>query len=258
MDRIATEENAFRQELELIRTDRVHGATFLAQRAIWALAHVASGSDAADQSSDAAAELAAARPYVASIESGVALLLARLRNSGWDPARALAMASELIAEVQQKVEAAARQAAILLPSGSTVLTCSYSTTVAHAVAAASQMRKRVAAKVLPSAGYGRLLAFETRNLGVDMEVVNGLPRGAEASSTVGLIGAVAVTGSTVISGAPSLGLAHWCFDRRLPLYVVCDSLKVVDWLSIGGTPLPRGMQRIPPRYVTRVITETAA
>ena len=248
--------NTFPQELELIRADRVHGATFLAQRAIWALARVAAGNDTADRSVDAAAvELAAAKPYMASIGNGVGLLLARLRESNWDHARALALASELIAEVQQKTEEAARQAAALLPFGSLVLTCSYSVTVTHAIVAASQMGKRVTARALPSAGYGRLMAAEARSLGVDMEVTSTLPKRGAAGNAVGLIGADAVTGSTVINGAPSLGLARWCFDRQLPFYVVCDSLKLSDRPLVGSTALPQGMQRIPIRYVTTVITE---
>ena len=73
---------------------------------------------------------------------------------------------------------------------------------------------------------------------------------------MGLIGADAVyPGASVVNGAPSLGLARWCADRRLAFYVVCDSLKLSAQAAKESAALPRGLERIPMRYVTSLITE---
>ena len=256
---MTTAANNFQQELAFIRSDRAHGAGFMAQRAIWALAQAASEDDATERSVVAAAEeMVSVRPHMASIGNSVCLLLAQLQEAGWDRAKAPALAAALIAQLQQLAEEAAGHAAAVLPLTGLVLTCSSSDTVVQTLLAARQTGRQLTAKVLPSAGYGRLMASEARDLGVEMEVVNTLPKGVTAEDTVGLIGADAVVaGKVVVNGAPSLGLARWCFDRGLHFYVVCDSLKLLDRLP-ADTALPRGMQRVPMRYVTAVVTELGA
>ncbi len=249
--------DTFRQQLASIRGDRTHGAAFLAQRAIWTLAQIASEEGATWESvTAAAAKLDQLRPDMASIANGVHLLLDRLQKAGEDLGKTPTLATELIAEAQGWAEQAAGRAAALLPEAGIVLTCSYSTTVVQALATAWRQGKRFQAQVLPSAGYGTLTAEEAQQAGVDAQVVGTLPREAKSSTTVGLIGADTVyPGSFVVNGAPSLGLAQWCADRRLPFYVVCDSLKIAARLPQHRLALPRGMQRIPWRYVAAIITE---
>ena len=206
-----------------------------------------------------AGELARVKPHMGSIINGVQLLLGRLREAAWDPRKASTLAADLIAEAQRKAEQAADHAALLLPQQGTVLTCSYSDTVVQALWAAHRLGRQLTVKVLPSAGYGRLMAEEARRLGVKAEVVNTLPKGATTDDTAGLIGAdTVVPGKVVINGAPSLGLAKWCSDRALRLYVVCDSLKLLAQAPVGATALPPGMERVPMRHVAAVVTETGA
>ena len=253
-------DEAFREQLAAIRGDRTSGAGLLAQRALWALAQVASAEGATLESVEASAkELAKVRPALASVANSVHTFLARLEDTGWDLQRAPALASRLITEAQQRAEEAANHAAALLPERGTVLTCSSSATVVRALMAAHRLGRRFDTLVLPSGGYGRLMAAEARQVGVTIAVVNTLPKGRRSDDTVGLIGAdTVVTGECVINGAPSLGLARWCFDRDLPFYVVCDSRKVVPQPTKGGAPLPRGVERIPLRYITAIVTESGA
>ena len=250
--------DTFRHRLAAIRDDRVHGAGFLAQRAIWAVGQAALDDGATQESVKAAAqELAQLRPGMASIANGVRLLLERLQEAGAELDMAPTLATELIAEVQQWAERAASNAAARLTEGGVVLTCSYSATVVQALVAARRRRRRVQARVLPSAGYGAQMVEEARQAGVDAEVVNTLPKDATPDSTVGLIGADAVyPGAFLVNGAPSLGLARWCADRGLPFYAVCDSLKISAQPPPHGLALPRGMERIPLQHVTAVITES--
>ena len=248
----------FQQQLAAIRGDRTHGAAFLAQRAIWALAQVASKESATWESvREAAGKLDQLRPDMASIANGVHLLLARLQKAGEDLRNTPTLATELIAETQGWAEQAAGRAAALIPQTGIVLTCSYSTTVVQTLATAWRQGRRFQAQVLPSAGYGALTAEEAQQAGVDAQVVGTLPRGATSNTTVGLIGADTVyPGSFVVNGAPSLGLAQWCADRGLPFYVVCDSLKIAARAPQDRLVLPRGMQRIPWRYMAAIITES--
>ena len=254
------EAESFQNQLAAIHADRLHGAGFLAQRAIWTMAQMASANGATrDSVGAAAAELAAARPEMASVGNGIRLLLERLAAVRWDLAKAPAQAANLIVEVQRNVGEAARHAAAILPEDSLVLTCSHSATVVQALVAAHLAGRGVTARVLPSAGYGHRTAQDARQGGVDALVVNTLPKGATAADTVGLIGAHTVRpGESVVHGAPSLGLAKWCFDRGLPLYVVCDSLRLTTLPAAPGKQLRRGIERIAWRYVTALITEEGA
>ena len=248
--------DTLKRRVAAIRDDRVHGAGFLAQRAIWVVAQAALDPGATMDSVTAAArELAQLRPEMASLANGVRLLLERLQGADLDQAPTLA--TELIAEVQQLSERAARNAAARLPEGGTVLTCSYSATVVQALVVSRRRRRRVQARVLPSAGHGARTVEEARRDGVDAEVISTLPRDATPDTTVGLIGADAVyPGAFVVNGAPSLGLARWCADRGLSLYVVCDSLKIAAQPPPQKLALPRGMERIPLQLVTAIITES--
>ena len=255
---MATTVDAVQQQLIALRDDRAHGASFLAQRAVWALARTASVEGATEESvAAAAAALARVRPFMSSVANSVQLLLARLQEAGWDLQRAPALAADVIAESQRRAQEAARRAAALLPLGGMVLTCSHSSTVVQTLAAAGQQKRGIRVQVLPSAGYGRLMAADAQELGIPMKVVNTLPKGATAADTVGLIGADTVSlGGFVVNGAPSLGLARWCLDRSLPFYVVCDSLKLLAAPLEQRTSLPRGLERVSLRYVTAVVTES--
>ena len=249
--------DAFQRQLMAISDDRVHGESFLAQRAVWALARAASLEEATRKSvAVAAAALARARPFMASVANSVHLLLAQLQEAGWDLQRASALAADVIAESQRRALEAADRAGALLPLGGMVLTCNHSSTVVQTLVAAGQQQRGIRVQALPSAGYGRLMADDAQELGVPIKVVDTLPKGATAADTVGLIGADTVSpGGFVVKGAPSLGLARWCLDRGLPFYVVCDSLKLLTAPLEQRTSLPRGLERVSLRYVTAVVTE---
>ena len=248
---------AFERQLAAIAEDRTHGTGFLAQRAIWALAQAATVEGATAESvREAGARLARARSGMVSLANGIRLMLERLRSVEWTLTRAPALATELIAETQEWVKRAAGHAAVMVPEDSVVLTCSYSATVVLALTTARRQGRRFQAHVLPSAGHGARMAEEARQESVDALVVGTLPRNATAPATVGLIGADAVyPGASVVNGAPSLGLARWCADRGLAFYVVCDSLKLSAQAAKESVALPRGLERIPMRYVTSLITE---
>ena len=248
---------SLQEQVKALRGDRAHGAAFLAQRAIWTLAQVASGSGVDPEwVKEASQQLAEAKPAMASVANGLLLLLTHLQDAGWDIKKAPALASGLIGELQRWTEEAAAQTAVLLPADGVVLTCSYSSTVVQTLAAADRRGRHLRMLALPSAGYGRLMADEASEAGVEVQVVNTLPKGATAADTVGLVGADTVSPNAfVLNGAPSLGLARWCTDRGLPFYVVCDSLKVLTGQPNTRAPLPRGIERIPMRFVTAVVTE---
>ena len=249
--------DAFQRQLAAIRDDRVHGAALLAQRAIWALAQAATAEGATTESvREAAALLSRLRPDMVSVANGVQLLLDRLHEAEWALSKAPALATGLIAETQEWAERAAGHAALLIPEGGLVLTCSYSATVVLTLATAWRHGRRFQAHVLPSAGHGTRTAEEAGKRGVEARVVDTLPRNATAQGTVGLIGADAISPSgSVVNGAPSLGLARWCADRGLPFYVVCDSLKKTTAAVKESAPLPHGVERISARYITALITE---
>ncbi len=249
--------NALHAKLTALIQDRAHGAGFLAQRAVWALGQAAADEVATQESvRQAATALQTARPGMASVTNAVSLLLERLENDGWVLNRAPSLASRLIAEVQGWTEQAAEHAANLVPEGAKVLSCSYSSTVIRALTMAKESGSSFTALVVPSAGYGVAMIEELLQAKVDAEQASTLPRDAVAGDTIGLIGADSVyPGSNVVNGSPSMGLARWCADRSLPFYVVCDSLKFVTGSTRERPDLPPGMDRVPVRMVTGIVTE---
>ena len=115
-----------------IKGDEIHGAAFLTEEALNILGDAAS--DCPGDSgwepcvSEVARALASAKPSVAGLRNATGRLLDRLVELGPLEGSRLAetLAEELVADLRKGAEAAAANAARLLPPGAVLATCSYS------------------------------------------------------------------------------------------------------------------------------------
>lgn len=243
-----------------IQNDHTHGAMFLAIEAARSLAAAAvafgSADDWAQRVRSVARRLAAAKPAMAAVGNATAALLARLLELGPEAGRTQAplLAERLIRELEDAAKQAATVATTLLPSGATVLTCSYSSavlrTLRYAYASGKQVRALVLASGSGTESHGLRLAWELDSAGVRAVVVadEALPE-AIARAQAALIGADAVTPRCVINGTPSLLLAR-AAQNRIPLYVVCETVKFVR--EVPETP---GYDQVPLSLVQSIATE---
>ena len=197
--------------------------------------------------------LVLSRPTMASVKNAVSRALAD--GPLVHPGQAQRAFERARAWVDYATNATTHEAAAVLPDGATVLTCSYSTSVVKACAAAAAAGKRTRVVVLESkfegTAYGEHLAQDLTNEGVEADVVSDDSL-ADATSgiTMGLLGADRVMpDGSLVNGTPSLALAEQ-MKSRAPLYVVCETFKLDD-----GEYVEPGFDVIPADLVTGYVTD---
>ena len=243
-----------------IQRDREHGATFLAMEALRVLGDAAKGCEPGTDWSDCltgvARRLAAAKPAMAAVRNATDRLLGRLLALGPDQARCQSqkLVERLLDELQAAAEAAAVNAAQLVPPSATVVTCSYSSAVVRTVRRARDAGKALNVMVLEDGtaanSPGHRLAKELEGMGLTARVF-GVDASEDiiAQADLAIVGADAVTPSFAVNGEPTLALAR-AASGRIPLYLVCESIKLIS--DIGHEP---GYDRVPLDLVKGIVTE---
>ncbi|MFQ5860795.1 MAG: hypothetical protein ACE5IG_04495 [Dehalococcoidia bacterium] len=262
------------RRLEALRTDREHGATFLAREAVHILALAAGGfaqpQGLQEELRQVAEALYQARPTMAAVKNVVRRFLwgletqrdraspsTRLRAGPSAALRtsALALCSDLERWLDLASEKAVQQGAGLLPTHSTIFTCSFSSTVVRVCQAAREAGKEVHVLALESRmgdlAYGERVAAALREAGVPNEVVpDSLLRQGVQQADLALVGADKVLPQgAVINGTPTLEVAR-AARGRAPFYVVCESFKLDD-----DPYREEGFDLVPPELVTAIATD---
>ncbi|MBI4300456.1 MAG: hypothetical protein HY677_04910 [Chloroflexi bacterium] len=253
--------------IEEIRSDRTHGASFLARRAINTIALAAALSDTKRVSGVmaearvAAQALLAARPTMVAIGNSVVRYLYELQQEAAGASSPSELASLAQAKAAEMVEASARavesiagHAKALIGPGDIVITCSYSSTVCDVLAACKPVRVVAVESRSGDVAYGEIMAERLRAGGLAVEVVPDADLAKAArGATKAVLGADSILADgSVVNGAPSLELAQAAKAADLPLHVVSETNK----FSMGGHgELEPGFQRLPAAFVTRIVTE---
>jgi PncC family amidohydrolase len=259
-----------------IAADRVHGASWLARTALWAIARCIE--QAPPEGSLArvvracAERLIAARPGMVAVRTWVERAtgeIERLTRMIPEPARqraeALQHINALIAAAEEACQQSARNAAARLPPSSCILTASASGTVIAALRLAfrdSRLRRVLAAESRNALGhsYGYDVARALAADGVPLEVVadeDVVRRVAEADRV--WIGADAVlSDGSVLNGTPSLLIS--CAARAVgrPVEVICESAKIDRTGAPGTLGAPPGFDWIPGALIDLIITDQGA
>lgn len=209
--------------IEQIRRDNRSGASVLAARAARALAAWAAVARSFGELEAVTRQLVEAQPRMAPL-----LNLADLALKGW-PETAAACAT-FLAQMEQSVQAAASEAAALIPEGATVSTHSSSATVLRAFELARQQGRcfRVISTESRPAREGATLARALAASGIAVRlVVDAAAALFVPESTLVMVGADAVCSSGVVNKVGTLMLALAAREYAVPVYAVATTEKFV-------------------------------
>lgn len=263
------------RSIDQIRNDRIHGAGWLSRRAINVLADVAAGSHADEPEVllahlyEATLQLKAARPDMVSIYNYVSLFeekLKVLRLHEYTVELLIDYCLKTARQIVNRSLAATRKAASagaeLLYNRSTIITCSYSSTLCKTLYNAHKggktFRVIVAESLSGTKAYGKVTAEYLKRHGIaarlinDNEIANYIVR-----ATTAMIGAdsVFIDGS-IINGTPSNLLANAANKAGISLYVICETAKFDSLITDGNIKSTgTGFDYIAAAYVTEIITE---
>ncbi len=264
------------KQIEEIRQDRIHGASWLSRQAIGVM-NLAIEKSEAKNVADFLEELKAvgrglmeARPSMASITNCVSRFIYQVSQKSeikkdLSSLKKLACSKgkELIKDVEGTFFKASEQGAELIEKGDRLMTCSYSSTICETLRLARLAGKGFHVLVAESRSsngqaYGEMTAEQLRSYGIPAEVI---PDQAikQYISKVGkaLVGADSILADgSLINGVPTYAVALAAKESQIPFYCLCETDKF-DTRSYLGQPseLEEGFDRVPLHLITGIITE---
>lgn len=258
-----------------IAADRTHGASWLAREALRVMGECAARSTAASPAQlerelhACARALRVARPGMAPVRFWIQRLL-----DAAQPAMAAAtdlaplrgrigqLVDRLIAESEQAVHRAARQAVDQLTSPTVIATASYSQTILLALCLAWEagtLRRVVAAESRAPGGrrYGADLETALQPAGIPVELIpdDQIPTRIASAERVWLGADSVLIDGSVLNGTPSATLASAAHHLGRPVEVISELAKVDCWSDPETLAVPAGFDRIPAEWISAVVTE---
>jgi translation initiation factor 2B subunit (eIF-2B alpha/beta/delta family) len=262
------EEVELEERLQELRTDRRHGASFLARRAVEALVEVAevpaaTPEELLERITNAARLLATVRPGVGAVAGALGRLLAAVQAE-----KHLASA-ELRLLIEREAQAlivgrrrAAASIAVQLSerlAGAVVVTHSASATVREAVLRTPPAR--LICTVSQPIGEGGAFAAELRAAGLIVDLVADADAQAKvAEASLLLVGADTVfRDGALYNKIGTRALAEAAANRRVPTIVACELIKLAPIDSDQAPPLPAEASELfdltPPELIDSIVTE---
>lgn len=259
------------ERVEELRSDRRHGASWMARRAVETLAEVA-GEETCDSTElverlvVAGRELAASRPGIGAVAGAVGRVLAAAkRQAHLEPDQLQRVVlEEAHALIEQRTRAAASIAIQLRDriDGAVVLTHSASATVREAFLKTPPAR--ALCTVSSPHEEGREFVTELREAGIAAELVEdeGAPE-ALGSVALFLVGADTVFhDGTLCNKIGTSTLARAASELKVPTVVACEVIKLAP-VSAEDAPNLRADVRdlfdlTPPELIDQVVTEEGA
>lgn len=253
-----------------LRAERRHGGSWMARRAVEALAELAAEPAATSEEllerlARAGRELAASRPAMGGVAGAVGRLLATAHACAALPVDDLAQvvrdeAQSLVASRDRAARAIAIQLAPML-TDALVLTHSHSATVREALLHTPPAH--VTCTVSAPFEEGRAFAAELAEAGLHVELVGDDDAiDAVAGASVLLLGADTVyVDGTVCNKTGTRPLAEAAARLGVPTIVACEVIKLAP-VEAGDAPDPAGDRGLfdltPPHLVETVVTEEGA
>jgi ribose 1,5-bisphosphate isomerase len=250
-----------------LRSDRRHGASWMARRAVEALVDVAeqpaaTGEELLERLIVAGRELADTRPGVGAVAGAVGRLLAAANRHAQLEAEQL---RQLVREEAESLVDGRRRAGASIAiqlrerlSDAVVLTHSASATVREALLLTPP--ERVICTISSPQEEGRAFADELREAGLEVELVEDgkAPRELEWASLL-LVGADTVFRcGTLCNKEGTRALAEAAADEGVPAIVACEVIKLAP-ITAEEAPIPPGtVELTPPELIDSVVTEEGA
>jgi len=255
------------ERIEELRSDRQHGGSWMARRAVEALAEVAeqpaeSGEVLLSNLVSAGRELAESRPGVGAVAGAVGRLLAAASGNVQLDVDQL---RQLVREEAESLVDGRRRAAAAIAiqlrerlEDAVVLTHSASATVREALLLTPP--ERVICTVSSPQDEGRPFSEELREAGLEVELVEDdqAPQQLEWASLL-LVGADTVFRcGTVSNKAGTHALARAAEEQGVPTVVACEVIKIAP-MDASDADLEDGLFDLtPPELVDHVVTEEGA
>jgi translation initiation factor 2B subunit (eIF-2B alpha/beta/delta family) len=255
------------ERVEELRSDRRHGASWLARRAVEALVDVAeqqaaTGEELLERMVAAGKELAGTRPGVGAVAGAVGRLLAAANRHAQLEAEQL---RQLVREEAQSLVDGRRRAGASIAiqlrerlGESVVLTHSASATVREALLLTPP--ERVICTVSSPQEEGRAFAQELSEAGLEVELVEDgkAPRELEWASVL-LLGADTVFRcGTLCNKEGTRALAEAAADEGVPAIVACEVIKLAP-ITAAEAAIREGTEELtPPELIDQVVTEEGA
>ena len=263
------------KEITQLKNDDIHGASWLSLHAINTLILAVSESQAvtvADftrEIQEVAEELASARPNITPITNYVNQYLHLIITGSQNETDLKVLrgfievkGKELVKSATKAFSKAVEYACGIIGDLDTVITCSYSSTVCQAVELAGQREARfrviVAESKFNDKAYGEITAKQLMKRHIPVEIVaDGEISVRISKADKALVGADSITADGyLVNGKPTLLLAQAAKNKKIPLYVVCESAKfTIRGYIAKSKELEPGFDRIPIDLVTGIITE---
>jgi ribose 1,5-bisphosphate isomerase len=255
------------ERVEELRADRRHGASWMARRAVEALAEIAEQPAATSEEllgglMAAGRQLAESRPGVGAVAGAVGrVLAAAARNRQLEVEQLQQLVHEEAESLVDGRRRAAASIAIQLRErleDAVVLTHSASATVREALLLTPP--ERVICTVSSPQDEGRAFSQELREAGLDVELVEDAvaPRQLEWASLL-LVGADTVFRcGTLYNKTGTRALAEAAADEGVPAVVACEVVKLAP---IEAADLPLSAEEFeltPPVLIDCVVTEEGA
>jgi translation initiation factor 2B subunit (eIF-2B alpha/beta/delta family) len=255
------------ERIEELRSDRQHGGSWMARRAVEALAEVAEqpakSSDALLASLvSAGRELAESRPGVGAVAGAIGRVLAAASQNAQLEVDQL---RQLVGEEAESLIDGRRRAAASIAiqlrerlEDAVVLTHSASATVREALLLTPP--ERVICTVSSPQDEGRPFSEELREAGLEVELVEDgqAPQQLEWASLL-LVGADTVFRcGTVSNKAGSRVLAEAAAAQGVPTVVACEVIKLAPMEAADANLDDGTFDLTPPELIDRVVTEEGA
>lgn len=261
-------------DIQALREDNIHGASFLAREAVLIMKKAASSSHTADavkfrhQMQYLGVMLMKSRPDMALIYNLINCLMKRYEQVDQTTPcvkivrqQFLKLADQILEEWTDARRKAIARAVQWVADQSTIVTCSYSSTVCEVLLEAGRSGHYPRILVLNSKmsdhapAYGQLTRQELDKHRIACQVLpdQALQEAAAQADTV-ILGADSILADgSLINGFPSRSLGFAAHGLGIPLYPVCETYRFID--RTPPLKLTEGFELLGPELITRIFTE---
>lgn len=262
-------------QIDEIRQDKIHGASWLSRQALKVINLAVERSEATEPArlmgelKEVGKELGESKPSMASITNSVArfvyevyrksevqedmTLLKRLARSIGD---------ELIRDSEEAFREVTEQGAGMVGMTDRLMTCSYSSTVCQALKIAGFGGKNFSVLVAESGfggrAYGEVTASELRSYGIEAEIIPDsaiVDRMSKVDKV--LVGADSLLADgSLVNGVPTYAIARAAKESQVPFYSLCETAKFDARSYLGRSEeLEDGFEKVSPHLIAGIITE---
>lgn len=250
-----------------VKKDQIHGANQLARKALETMRLAAKKSESRSKEEFSAymrfigRELAESRPSMVIIRNTIGMLLHQIynhRGSSWKNF-GVQKSNEIITGLINAQAKAAENASVLIEDKSSIMTCSYSSTIIKTFRIALNQGKSfeviAAESRFNNNSYGSKMADSLRQHGASVQVVpdSSINEYTLKANQV-FVGADSVLNDgSIINGTPTLAIANTAKTFK-PFYAVCETAKF-NTLPFERSSLENGLDVVPSDAITAIVTE---